>query len=142
MKQRSLAGALALLVCVSWIVGCGSSSPVAPDQSAVAFSTTDLTVGTGPTAVAGMTVNVTYAGWLYSDTATDHKGAQFDANTFSFVLGAGSVIKGFDQGVQGMNVGGIRRIIMPPSLAYGSSGYQTIPPNAALVFDVQLNSAQ
>lgn len=115
---------------------------MAPDQSNIAYSQIDLTVGTGPTAVAGSTVNVTYAGWLYSETGTDHKGAQFDANSFTFVVGANQVIKGFDQGVLGMNVGGLRRLIVPPSLAYGTSGNASIPPNAALVFDVQLNSVQ
>lgn len=121
--------------------GCnnGSSSPTAPDQSAVAFSTTDLSVGTGAEAVAGSTVTVQEGGWLYSQGAVDHKGQQFDASTFSFRLGDGTLIKGFDMGVTGMKVGGTRRIIIPPSLGFGSTGNGgTIPPNAALVFDVLL----
>jgi FKBP-type peptidyl-prolyl cis-trans isomerase FkpA len=114
------------------------SGPTPPDQSTVPFSTTDLTVGTGTEATNGSTAAVTYGAWLYSETGTDHKGTQVDAGQFSFTLGANQVIKGFEQGVVGMKVGGLRRVVVPPSLAYGSSGYQSIPPNAALVFDISL----
>ncbi len=116
------------------------SGPTAPDQSNVAYSQTDMTVGTGTEATAGSTATVQYGAWLYSDTTADHKGTQIDQNQFSFVVGSGQVIKGFDQGVAGMKVGGTRRLVVPPSLAYGSSGYQTIPPNAALVFDIALTA--
>jgi FKBP-type peptidyl-prolyl cis-trans isomerase FkpA len=126
--------------------GCnnGSSSPTAPDQSAVAYSQTDLTVGTGTEATVGTTATVQYGGWLYSDTAADHKGAQFDASSFAYLVGGGTLIKGFDMAVTGMKVGGIRRVIMPPSLAYGATGNSagTIPPNAALVFDILLGNVQ
>jgi FKBP-type peptidyl-prolyl cis-trans isomerase FkpA len=115
-----------------------TGSPTAPDQSNVPFSTTDLTVGTGAEATAGSTATVQYGAWLYSDTAPDHKGTALEQNQFSFVVGRNQVIAGFDQGVTGMKVGGTRRLIVPPALAYGASGYQTIPPNAALVFDVAL----
>jgi FKBP-type peptidyl-prolyl cis-trans isomerase FkpA len=115
-----------------------NSSPTAPDQSNVAYSQTDLTVGTGTEATGGTTATVQYGAWLYSDTAPDHKGTALEQNQFSFVLGTNAVIKGFEQGVTGMKVGGTRRLIIPPALAYGSSGYQTIPPNAALVFDIAL----
>jgi len=143
MNRAFLVRAAVLLGSLAALTACGSSSPVAPDQSNIEYSQTDLTVGTGPEAVTGSTVNVTYAGWLYSDTATDKKGTQFDASSFSFVVGANTVIKGFEQGVTGMKVGGVRRLIIPPSLAYGSQGNgSVIPPNAALVFDVQLNSVQ
>jgi len=119
-----------------------ASGPTAPDQSNVPYSQTDLTVGTGAEATPGSTVTVQYGAWLYSDTATDHKGTALDANTATFVLGANplQVIPGFDKGVTGMKVGGTRRVIMPPSMAYGSTGYQTIPPNAALVFDLALTA--
>jgi FKBP-type peptidyl-prolyl cis-trans isomerase FkpA len=122
----------------------GSTAPTAPDQSNVAYSQTDLTLGTGLEATVGTTATVQYGGWLYSDTAADHKGAQFDANTFAFLVGGGTIIKGFDMGVTGMKVGGVRRVIMPPSLAYGATGNSTgsIPPNAALVFDILLNAVQ
>ena len=124
--------------------GCnnGSSSPTAPDQSSVAYSQTDVTIGTGAEATAGTTATVQYGGWLYSETAADHKGTQFGAETFAFLIGGGTIIKGFDMGVTGMKVGGIRRVIMPPSLAYGAAGNGSIPPNAALVFDILLGSVQ
>ncbi len=131
------------LLCLA--AGCnnGSSSPTAPDQSSVAYSQTDLTFGTGAEATAGTTVTVQYGGWLYSETGADHKGAQFDASTFAFAVGGGTIIKGFDMGVTGMKVGGIRRVIMPPSLAYGATGNgSSIPPNAALVFDILLGNVQ
>ena len=122
----------------------GSSSPTAPDQSSVAYSQTDLTVGTGTEATIGTTATVQYGQWLYSDTAADHKGAQIGASTFSFVVGGGTIIKGFDTGVTGMLVGGVRRLIVPPSLAFGATGDSTgtVPPNAALVFDVLLTGVQ
>ena len=122
---------------------CGSVTPVSPDQSAVQYSQVDLVVGSGTQAVTGSNVTVTYTGWLYSETAADHKGASFGSGTFSFVIGSGQVIQGFDQGVNGMLVGGMRRLTVPPSMAYGAQGNGTnIPPNAALVFDVTLNSVQ
>jgi FKBP-type peptidyl-prolyl cis-trans isomerase FkpA len=130
-----------LLVLAASVAGCDFgkvSGPTAPDQSSVAYAQTDLTVGTGAEATAGSTVTVAYGVWLYSETGGDHKGSQIETNQFSFVLGANQVLKGFDQGVVGMKVGGTRRVIVPPALAYGSSGYQNIPPNAALVFDIAL----
>jgi FKBP-type peptidyl-prolyl cis-trans isomerase FkpA len=126
--------------------GCdfGSSSPTAPDQSAVVYSQTDLTVGTGAEATVGSTATVQYALWLYSDSGTDHKGTQIQASQFSYKVGDGTLIKGFDMGVTGMKVGGIRRIIVPPSLAYGATGNSdgTIRPNAALVFEILLSNVQ
>ena len=83
-------------------------------------------------------------GWLYDMSRTDGKGAQFDSSpSFTFVVGAGQVIKGWDQGVPGMRVGGQRRLVLPPDLAYGSNGAgASIPPNATLVFDIGLLSVQ
>jgi FKBP-type peptidyl-prolyl cis-trans isomerase FkpA len=126
--------------------GCdnGSSSPVAPDQSNVPYSQIDLTVGTGAEATTGTTATVQYVGWLYSETGLDHKGAQFDSGQLQpFVVGAGTLIKGFEMAVTGMKVGGVRRAIIPPSLAFGSTGSgTTIPPNAALVFEIALGVVQ
>lgn len=146
---RSLTGLMRGLVRLLAVTGvlvaayaCGSKSPIAPDQTNVAFSTTDLTVGTGAEATAGKTATVQYNAFFYSDTAADHKGAQFDSGTLPFVLGANSVIRGFDMAVTGMKVGGTRRAIVPPSLAYGSAGNGPIPPNAALVFDIALTNIQ
>jgi FKBP-type peptidyl-prolyl cis-trans isomerase FkpA len=97
----------------------------------------DVTVGEGAEAVAGKTVSVHYTGWL-----TD--GQKFDSSKdrndpFAFVLGGGMVIKGWDEGVQGMKVGGVRRLTIPPQLGYGARGAGgVIPPNATLVFEVEL----
>jgi FKBP-type peptidyl-prolyl cis-trans isomerase FkpA len=130
---------------------CGGSSPTAPtptDQTWVAnvpFSATDVTAGTGAEAVTGSRIVVDYYGWLYSTATTDNKGALFDTSLqtgrtpFQLVLGAGSVIAGWEQGIPGMKVGGIRRLVIPPALAYGASGSGSIPPNATLIFEVRLN---
>src|SRR5262249_55724533 len=106
------------------------------------FKSVDLVVGTGALAVAGNRITVSYGGWLYDPNQTDSKGRQFDlSNAFTFTLGTGQVIKGWDQGVVGMRVGGQRRLIIPPDLAYGSQGVgNTIPPNSTLVFDIRLIS--
>ncbi|MDN5753378.1 MAG: FKBP-type peptidyl-prolyl cis-trans isomerase [Nitrosospira sp.] len=104
----------------------------------------DTKIGTGEEAVIGKTVEVHYTGWLYDPTAPENKGAKFDSSRdrgtpFSFLLGAGRVIKGWDRGVTGMKVGGQRTLIIPAEMAYGSRGAgSVIPPNAALIFDVEL----
>ena len=126
---------------------CGSVTPIFPDQTSVQFQVTDLTVGKGTAAATGNTVTGVYSMWLYSDTAADHKGNAVSGQQnvpFSDVLGSGVAPPGFDQAITGMAVGGTRRAIVPPSLAYGSQGSSdgTIPPNAALVFDLQLLSIQ
>lgn len=150
MDFRARVSTLLVAMATLFVTACGSVSLVYPDQNNVQFQITDLTVGTGTVATPGKTVTVIYSLWLYDDTATDHKGQPVAGNqnaTFSFTLGLtgpGSVITGFDQAVTGMAVGGTRRAIVPPSLAYGSSGNSdgTIPPNAALVFDIQLTNVQ
>ena len=124
--------------------GCGgnSTSPTTTTSSAP-YSQTDLLVGFGAEATAGRTVTVSYAGWLYDTSRPDGKGNQFDANTsYPFLLGAGRVIAGWDRGVLGMRVGGQRRLIIPPELAYGSSGSGPIPPNATIMFDITLLGVQ
>ena len=101
----------------------------------------DTTVGSGAPAQAGQQVSVHYTGWLYNDGA---KGAKFDSSKdrndpFGFRLGGGQVIKGWDEGVQGMKVGGVRTLVIPPELGYGARGAGgVIPPNATLMFDVEL----
>ena len=107
------------------------------------YAQTDLREGSGATANAGQTAKVHYTGWLYDANAVDNKGKQFDSSVdrgpFSFRLGGGQVIRGWDQGVQGMKVGGQRRLVLPPDFAYGARGAGgVIPPNATLVFDVEL----
>jgi FKBP-type peptidyl-prolyl cis-trans isomerase FkpA len=134
---------LALLMSAS---ACGSSTPTSatlPPTSSGSYSQTDLVVGTGATAATGNRVTVIYTGWLYDTSRTQGKGNQFDSNTISFTLGAGQVIRGWDQGIAGMRIGGQRRLIIPPELAYGStSPSASIPPNATLVFDVTLTAVQ
>jgi len=125
------------------VAACGgdSDTPTAPSAN-VPFSTTDIRVGTGAEANTGRSVTVSYSGHLYSSTAADNKGTRFDAGTFSFTVGVG-VIPGFSQGVIGMRVGGIRRVIIPPSLGYGAAGSPpAIPGNATLVFDIELLAVQ
>jgi FKBP-type peptidyl-prolyl cis-trans isomerase FkpA len=125
------------------IAGC-SSSPTAP--SSPAFSQTDLRVGTGNAAASGSSVTVIYTGWFYDSSKTDKKGLEFDSTAgqtpLTFTLGAGTVIPGWDQGLVGMRVGGLRQLIIPPSMGYGGSRYASIPPNATLVFDIELVEVQ
>lgn len=100
----------------------------------------DITVGTGTAATASSRVSVWYNAYFTN-------GQQFDAivspsTPFPFTLGTGYVIKGWDEGIVGMKVGGVRQLIIPPALAYGSSGYLSVPPNAVLVFNVTLAGVQ
>src|SRR5262245_55812845 len=105
---------------------------------------TDTKVGTGAPATVGKEVTVHYTGWLYDAKAADHHGKKFDSSRdgrdpFMFRLGAGMVIRGWDQGVQDMKVGGTRTLVIPPDLGYGARGAGgAIPPNATLVFEVEL----
>ena len=132
-----------LVVAAAVAAGCGDS-PTAPGTPP--FSQTDLRVGTGADAVVGRVLTVHYTGWLYNAAEPDLKGAQFDssagATPFPFILGAGDVIEGWERGAQGMKVGGIRRLIVPPSLAYGRSRRGPIPPNATLLFELELMAVE
>lgn len=93
----------------------------------------DIAPGTGEPAASGQSVRVAYTGWLTN-------GTQFDSGEFAFLLGAGQVVPGFDEGVQGMRVGGIRRIIIPPELGYGNRGSGPVPPNAIMIFRIEVLS--
>ena len=109
-----------------------------------ALTMIDHKIGDGAEAVAGKTVSVHYTGWLFDPAAPDNKGKKFDSSRdrgqpLSFPLGAGRVIQGWDQGFAGMKVGGQRTLIIPPELGYGARGAGgVIPPNATLIFDVEL----
>lgn len=142
MKLTFLAAACAAVLSLS---ACGGSSggddnstPAIVVASPATLIVTDSVVGTGAVATAGKRVTVAYTGWLYSTTAAGNKGTKFDGGTITFPLGQGTVIPGWDQGLAGMKVGGKRTLAIPASLAYGRSGSGAIPPDAGLVFDVEL----
>ena len=104
----------------------------------------DTLPGTGREAEPGFNVSVHYTGWLYDEKAEGHKGKKFDSivdrkQPFDFALGAGQVIQGWDEGFAGMKIGGKRTLIIPPEMGYGARGAGgVIPPNATLIFDVEL----
>ena len=136
----------ALLAVTGVVVLAACSGPGLPPATVGVdqLQVTDLLVGSGAEAVTGKRVTVHYSGWLYEPAQPEAKGKPFDSSReagrpFTFALGAGQVIAGWDQGVQGMKVGGQRRLVIPHSLAYGESGAGgVIPPRASLVFDVEL----
>jgi FKBP-type peptidyl-prolyl cis-trans isomerase len=122
------------------LTACGGDgeSTTSPSTGGGSLVVEDLVVGTGATAASGDTVTVHYLGTLTNGTKFD---SSYDRGTpYSFRLGTGAVIPGFDQGVTGMKVGGKRRLTIPPSLAYGSTGSGPVPPNATIVFEVELVS--
>jgi len=132
---------LALFVTASVLAQTDTSSPTkvtgAPKTTTSGLQYWDLVVGTGATAVAGKPVRVHYTGWLTNGTKFDSSVDR--GQPFVFSLGAGQVIKGWDEGVAGMKVGGKRQLRIPPALGYGARGAGgVIPPNATLIFDVEL----
>jgi FKBP-type peptidyl-prolyl cis-trans isomerase FkpA len=134
----------ACAVSIAGAAGCGGTS-TGPSATAP-FSQVDLRVGTGAQAASLNTLSVNYTGWLYDPTKPDLKGLQFDTSlgkaAFVFQLGTQQVIPGWDQGLVGLKVGGIRRLVIPPSLAYGAVRNNSIPPNATLVFEIELLDVQ
>ena len=142
----------ALLLAVLPLAACSAvDQPPATDSketAAVSVAITDLKEGSGPAVAAGQAAVVHYTGWLYAAGAPDHKGQKFDSSRdhgqpFTFRIGAGEVIAGWDQGVAGMKVGGQRRLVIPPELGYGARGAGgVIPPGATLLFDVELVGIQ
>ena len=148
MKRLLACAALALLA-----VACnrdGSSNPTDPSQVNIEFTVTDIVVGTGTVAAVGNSVTVHYTGWLYNPNGTESKGTQFDTSLDGdpplvvAPLGTANILPGFQQAVLGMRVGGRRRAYIPANLAYGSSGSSNgaIPPNAAVVFEIELVAVQ
>jgi len=147
MIKRTMYSSLALLLTAGIFSTSACSQQATTQKEAnnmTALIKTDVKMGTGAVAAAGHDVSVHYTGWLYDAAAPDHHGAKFDSSRdrgqpFEFPLGAGRVIKGWDQGVEGMKIGGQRTLIIPSDLGYGSRGAgRDIPPNATLVFDVEL----
>jgi FKBP-type peptidyl-prolyl cis-trans isomerase len=132
---------VATALLISGLAACGGDNM--GHSSITQLMKQDVKIGTGAEATPSRQVTVQYTGWLYDESKADHKGRQFDSSRggepFSFRLGAGEVIPGWDQGVAGMKVGGQRTLTIPPDLGYGSRGAGgVIPPNATLVFDVEL----
>ena len=143
MVRRALMlalGSMALACLPFAAAGCGDS-PSTPSDYAP-YSQTDLVFGDGASAESGKTLTINYKGWFYDPTAADKKGVLLTTSELGgpavFVAGTGAVIEGWERGVIGMKEGGSRRLIIPPSLAYGPSRYNSIPPNATLVFDLDL----
>ena len=145
----SLAFAAAMTTALASSIGLAQQAPSDPTQSKLnamptELKKTDVKQGTGVEATPGKPVVVHYTGWLYDTSKPDSHGAKFDSSRdrgvpFGFVLGAGRVIKGWDEGVVGMKVGGQRTLVIPASMAYGERGVGgVIPPNATLIFDVEL----
>lgn len=138
-----------MLLAVGLVTVACSNEISAPTQSTTVtttapYSQTDLLAGSGGVAGFGNRITVAYVGWLHDSTKTDAKGELFETGpSFTFLVGVGSVIRGWDQGVVGMRVGGVRRLVVPPELAYGNTGSGLkIPPNATLVFEISLLSVQ
>ena len=135
---------LVLLVFAAVASACGKDTPTSPSVNAnVPYSQVDLRVGTGAEAVSGRTATVNYALWLFDPNAAENKGRAVQTGTFAFTLGRNEVIRGFEQMVTGMRVGGLRRAVIPPNLGYGANGQPPdIPGNATLVFETELLNVQ
>jgi FKBP-type peptidyl-prolyl cis-trans isomerase len=143
LKKIAIAAALVLAsatACAQMGASPGATAPAEVKE----LVRKDTKVGEGKLAEKGKAVLVSYTGWLYDPKAPDQKGAQFDtsqgrATPFGFVVGAGRVIKGWDEGIPGMKEGGKRTLIIPPAMGYGEKGAGgKIPPNATLLFEVEL----
>jgi FKBP-type peptidyl-prolyl cis-trans isomerase FkpA len=145
MTSSFSAAALALglaLVLGSAMAPVQAAAPAPTSAVTKSLKKIDTLVGAGKTAAAGSTVTVHYTGWLYAPKAPQQHGARFDSSQggepFTFQLGAGKVIKGWDEGLVGMKVGGKRTLIVPAAQGYGERGAGPIPPNANLIFEVSL----
>jgi len=149
LTVASAAALLALAPSGTSVAQTSETMPPSPqskmDAKITQLQKTDITVGTGAQAAVGKVAVVHYTGWLYDPTAADKRGRKFDSSLdrktpFSFPVGGGRVIRGWDEGVAGMHVGGKRILVIPPDMGYGSrgAGGGVIPPDATLVFEVEL----
>ena len=146
-RRVAFATTLIALACVTTAGSAATSAEQGQSKlnaTPATLQTIDVKQGSGTEATPGHTVVVHYTGWLYDPSKPDSHGAKFDSSRdrgspFSFPLGGGRVIKGWDQGVAGMKVGGRRTLVIPPDQGYGARGAGgVIPPNATLIFDVEL----
>jgi FKBP-type peptidyl-prolyl cis-trans isomerase FkpA len=152
VKRRTLFSIPVTVLALTAMLACGQSGDTEeegqqaamPDSGITALQKQDVTHGTGVEANKDKVVSVHYTGWLYDAAAGDKRGAKFDSSKdrnepFQFRLGGGEVIQGWDDGVAGMKVGGTRILTIPPAMGYGARGAGgVIPPNATLVFEVEL----
>jgi len=147
--KKSMLMASALMIAMLAMTGCNADSKTSTKETAMTQNITELikkdtVLGEGREAEAGFNVTVHYTGWLYDPSKADGKGTKFDSSLdrhepFVFFLGGGQVIQGWDEGFAGMKVGGKRTLIIPPHMGYGvHSAGGVIPPNATLIFDVEL----
>jgi len=146
MTPRRLIVPMLMAALVLGAAAC-DTTPTEPSTPRGEYSQTDVRVGTGAEALPGRALTVNYTGWLYNPAGQDGKGTQFDTSIgktpFPFTLGGTDVISGWNRAVVGMRVGGLRRFVLPPELAYGAAGSPpSIGENATLVFEVELLSVQ
>ena len=148
MKKLFVTIILLLSFGSTWAIDITLEKTLKEENKMTEFTTIDNQLGEGREAEKGLTITVHYSGWVYDENEDDKKGNKFDSSKdrnepFTFVLGVGQVIKGWDDGFTGMKIGGTRTIIIPSEMGYGSRGAgSVIPPNADLIFDVELLGIQ
>lgn len=148
MKKLFVTIILLLSFGSTWAIDITLEKTLKEENKMTEFTTIDNQFGEGREAEKGLTITVHYSGWIYDENEDDKKGNKFDSSKdrnepFTFVLGVGQVIKGWDDGFAGMKIGGTRTIIIPSEMGYGSRGAgSVIPPNADLIFDVELLGIQ
>ena len=148
MKKLFVTIVLLFSFCSTWAIDITLEKTLKEGNKMTECTTIDNQLGEGREAEKGLTITVHYSGWIYDENEDDKKGNKFDSSKdrnepFTFVLGVGQVIKGWDDGFAGMKIGGTRTIIIPSEMGYGSRGAgSVIPPNADLIFDVELLGIQ
>jgi FKBP-type peptidyl-prolyl cis-trans isomerase FkpA len=148
MKKLFVTIVLLLSFGSTWAIDITLEKTLKKENKMTEFTIIDNQLGEGREAEKGLTITVHYSGWIYDENEDDKKGNKFDSSKdrnepFTFVLGVGQVIKGWDDGFAGMKIGGTRTIIIPSEMGYGSRGAgSVIPPNADLIFDVELLGIQ
>ena len=148
MKKLFVTIILLLSFGSTWAIDITLEKTLKEENKMTEFTKIDSQLGEGREAEKGLTITVHYSGWIYDENEDDKKGNKFDSSKdrnepFTFVLGVGQVIKGWDDGFAGMKIGGTRTIIIPSEMGYGSRGAgSVIPPNADLIFDVELLGIQ